>query len=189
MREGVFRLSPKLPRGIASRAPDFDGAPIQVIVRPKLTAHRGRLLSGSHKGTPVHAGSFLRDRRIVLEYDLLRMPHRLDRIFLHEVFHFVWWRLGNRLRRSYEELLASEIRRGAKGELGWSAELCKLNVSRRDAATRSIAWRAYACESFCDTAAWHFGTVRRYAEMTLPEFFRRGRSGWMGETLPSKLRV
>lgn len=189
MTQGVFRLGSQLTRRLVCRTPDLDGAPIHVVLRPKLTAHRGRLLSGSPKGTPVHAGSFLRDRRIVLEHELLRMPHRLNRIFLHEVFHFVWWRLGNTLRRSYEDLLVSEIRRGAKGELGWSAESCKLDVSRGDIAIRSKAWRVYACESFCDTAAWHFGTARRYAEVTLPAFFREGRGVWMGERLPAKLRV
>ena len=150
----IFVFSSELPRRIVPRMPRLDGRRIRVFVRPALTAHRGRLLSGDPRGVAVHAGSFLKARRIILERELLENPNRLARIFLHEVFHFVWWRLGNRVRRSYEDMLASEIRQGAKGELGWSAESTKIALSAEDRVTRSPRWRTYACESFCDTAAY-----------------------------------
>jgi hypothetical protein len=126
----------------------------------------------------VHAGTFLRRREVVLDAALLRSPRELARILVHEIFHFVWVRLGNRTRRSYEDLLREEIRRGAKGELGWSAERRKRVLRRRDMEGRTRCWREYACESFCDTAAWLFGGARRHAEFTLPPGFRRRRRAW-----------
>ena len=185
----IFVFSSELPRQMLPPLPPLDGRRIRVFMRPALTAHRGRLLSGDPRGVAVHAGSFLKARRIILEKELLRNRNRLARIFLHEVFHFVWWRLGNRVRRSYEDMLASEIRRGAKGELGWSAESTKVVLSAEDRVTRSARWRTYACESFCDTAAYCFGTTRRYAEATLPTFYRRTRRDWLKNSLPAILSV
>ena len=127
----------------------------------------------------VHAASFLRRREIVLEAQLLSTPGRLSRIFVHEVFHFAWLRLGNEKRHSYEALLQSEIERGAHGELGWSAESAKQNLTASDRTNRSRKWRHYVCESFCDTAGWAFGGRRRYAEMTLAGQFRKGRMRWL----------
>ncbi len=158
--------------------PELSGDRINVSFQPSLTAHRGKLLSGSPQGTAVHAASFLRSREIILEEQLLRTPGRLARIFVHEVFHFAWLRLGNEKRRSYESLLRSEMERGARGELGWSAESLKQSLTNSDRATRSRKWRHYACESFCDTAGWAFGSRRRYAEMTLARPFRKGRQRW-----------
>jgi hypothetical protein len=183
----AFRFSPDFPALPLDALPDFKGRPIEVLLRGGLTAHRGRLLSASPLGTPVHAGSFLRERRIVLDAQLVHTPHRLMRIFVHEVFHFVWTRLGNPVRRSYEELIAAEIRRGATGELGWSAETRRLDLRPGDMSTRSRAWRLYTCESFCDTAAWRFGTTQRYAEVTLPPFYRRARREWIDKSLPTTL--
>ena len=57
---------------------------------------------------PVHGGSFLRERRIALDCTRAEFP----RIFVHEVAHFIWLRLGNRARRSYEDVLRAESRRG-----------------------------------------------------------------------------
>ncbi len=121
----------------------------------------------------------MRRREIILEAQLLRTPGRLARIFLHEVFHFAWVRLGNEKRRAYETLLQSEIKRGARGELGWSAESVKLNLMAADWATRSRKWRHYVCESFCDTAGWAFSGSSRYAEMTLAAQFRKARMRWL----------
>ena len=92
--------------------------PLRVRFLASPRAYRGRLKSGSGPGTPVHAGTFLRKREIVLDTALLASPGELLRILTHEMYHFVWLRLGNPARASYERLLAAEIRRGARGELG-----------------------------------------------------------------------
>jgi hypothetical protein len=130
----------------------------------------------SHRG-PIHAGAFLRERRIVFETSLARDPAEFARIFVHELFHFVWLRLGNPLRRAYEDLLAREIHARAHGELGWSAEWRKEKLSATDLQRRTRRWREYACESFCDTAAWIFAGVD-HGEFTLLERFRRQRREW-----------
>src|SRR5438477_4297266 len=104
-------------------SPQVCGLPIEITFLPSLRAHRGKLLSGkAGRGTEVHAGSFLRQRRIVLDAALRSRPGELRRILTHELFHFVWLRLGNPRRRSYEELVARELTGRVKGELGWSAE-------------------------------------------------------------------
>jgi hypothetical protein len=163
--------------------PPLKGSRIKVCFKPALTAHAGKLLSGSEKGTAVHAASFLRTREIVLEDRLLKTPKRLCRIFAHEVFHFVWLRIGNQKRRSYELLLQAEVRRGARGELGWSAESLKQDLTPYDCVARTSKWRQYACESFCDTAGWAFGSNRKYAEMTLAKSFRNLRLRWLAEQM------
>jgi hypothetical protein len=135
--------------------PLFTGSPIQVSCLPQLTAHRGRLLSQlPHAGTAVHAGSFIRQRRIVLESELLNHPGRLRFVLLHELFHFAWLRLGNPTRSAFCALLLRESEAGARGELGESAEAAKLRLRPEDAEMRSVRWRQYVCESFCDSAAW-----------------------------------
>jgi hypothetical protein len=126
----------------------------------------------------------------VLEDRLLKTPKRLGRIFAHEVFHFVWLRIGNQKRLSYEMVLQSEMRRRAHGELGWSAESIKQTLTESDWSTRSSKWRQYACESFCDTAGWAFGSEGRYAEMTLAKGFRKIRLRWLAEQmLPQPLPI
>ena len=96
----------------------------------------------------VHAGTFLRRREIVLDAGLLACPGELARILIHELYHFVWLRLDNHTRRSYEDLVAEEIRKSARGELGWSAEWRKWDLRRADPAGRTRRWREYCCESF-----------------------------------------
>jgi hypothetical protein len=184
--EQLFRFKGLKPNVPFRRLPPLSGQRIHVSFRPRLTAHRGKLLSRSPKGDAVYAGSFLRKRRIVLDDDMLRTPRILDRIFVHEVFHFVWMRLGTRLRASFEELVASELERAARGELGWSAESLKLKVTAADRAERSRLWRDYVCESFCDTAGWLFGTKRHYSEMTLARRFRDARRRWFRENLSTR---
>lgn len=161
--------------------PELSGDRVRVSFRQSLTTYRGQLLSGSDRGTAVHAASFLRRREIILDEQLLRTPGRLARIFVHEVFHFAWLHLGNEKRHSYEALLQSEMERGARGELGWSAESLKQDLTYSDRAVRSQKWRDYACESFCDTAGWAFGGRPHYAEMTLAGQFRRSRMRWFTE--------
>lgn len=144
----------------------------------ELRAWRSRLLPGGARGEEVYAGSFLRKREIVLATELLGRPKELARIFLHELFHFVWLRGGNSLRRSYEAVLEHEFRRHARGELGWSAERRKQALAEEDRAGRTRRWREYACESFCDSAACLLGPARVHQEFTLAPRFRRARRYW-----------
>jgi len=148
-----------------------------------LRASRGRLLSGAARGLEVHAGSFLGRREIVLDSALLERPGELRRILWHELFHFVWWRAGNPLRRAWEAALAAEIRGRARGELGWSAGNRKERLAPADCARRTRAWREYACESFCDTAAWLLCGRRAHGEFTLARRFRQARRSWFERLL------
>jgi hypothetical protein len=123
---------------------------------------------------PSHAGTLLRERRIVFDCVKAEFP----RIFVHEVFHFVWLRAGNAIRIAFEQLLAAEIERGARGELGWSAELRKDKLTAADRRGRTRRWREYCCESFCDTAAWLYSGVERHEEFTLAKPCRKLRGQW-----------
>lgn len=149
------------------------------MYQPQLTAFRGELLSRSSQGDAVYAGSFLRKRKIVLEEQMLRTPRVLERIFVHEVFHFVWSRLRRDVREQYERLICAELSAGVPGELGWSAESMKMRLTKTDRHKRTRLWRDYLCESFCDTAGWLFGSANRYSEMTLGREFRDERRQWM----------
>jgi len=137
------------------------------------------LYSGKDYGQPVHAATFIRKRRIILDQELERRPRELDRIVVHELFHFVWVRMSNGARRSYETLVRREWKDHARGELGWSAESRKLAL-RRNARSmnRRNRWREYVCESFCDTAASLFSGVRRHPEFTLSARCRKRRASW-----------
>jgi hypothetical protein len=126
----------------------------------------------------LHAGSFLRERRISFHPALRNEPFEFARIFVHEIFHFVWLRFGNQRRWSYESLVRAELRDGVAGELGWSSERRKDALKPRDARRRTRAWRLYVCESFCDTAAWLYSGVRTHAEFTLPRPARFRRRRW-----------
>ena len=117
---------------------------------------------------------------------MIHTPRVLERIFIHEIFHFVWSRLGRPVRESYEELIDSEFARCIKGELGWSAESMKQNLSPEDRMLRNRRWRDYLCESFCDTAGWYFGSAKRYSEMTLSRDERAERRRWVREHLVDK---
>jgi hypothetical protein len=138
-------------------------------VQPALTAHRGKLLSKQpERGTPVYAATFVRKRHIVLETELLSRPRMLRLIVVHEIFHFVWVRLGNELRREFADLLARESRRRARGALGESSSARKSSCLSSD----------YVCESFCDTAAWLYSGVKRDPAFTLAKRWRRLRLAW-----------
>ncbi len=146
---------------------------VKVRFRAKLTAHRGKLLSRRGLGTRVHAGAFLRRKLIILDRDLKSDPGELRRILVHELAHFLWWRLGNPSRHSYERILNGEMELGIEGELGWSAEWRKRDLTRRDREGRTRRWREYCCESFCDTAAWLYSGSGKHREFTLPARFRK----------------
>ena len=142
----------RLNRNPAVRVPTLRGTPIRVVLEAQLTASRGRLLSGSPQfGHPVHAASFIRQRKIVIETQLLGQPELFRFILLHEIFHFVWARLGNGKRAAWTRIIEREREVEAKGELGESASIKK--SLRPQPGTR--LWRDYVCESFCDSAA-HF---------------------------------
>ncbi|MCU1275686.1 MAG: hypothetical protein JWO48_3117 [Bryobacterales bacterium] len=148
----------------------------RVAGRPVRIEFQRTVLDGS--GAPAHAATYLRKRRMVIEQPLMADPDEFARIFVHELFHFVWLRLGNAKRRSYEELLAKELRRGTRGELGWSAQWRKRKLNPRHARERTRRWREYCCESFCDTAAWLYAGVPRHSEFTLATDARAGRRRW-----------
>ena len=143
---------------------------------PDLTQLGGRLHSGGTAGVPVHAGSFLRERRIVLESALLSRVSELRRIMIHELFHFVWMRLGNVARHQWEALLSAELAAKGRGELGWSAEFRKDELKPKDRRLRTIRWREYACESFCDSAAWLYAGIANHEEYTLARRWREPRA-------------
>ncbi len=150
-----------LPPGLLSNS-------IRVSVRPHLKAHRGRLLSGIHQpGKPVYAASFIRRRQIVLETQLFARPRKLKLILIHEIFHFVWARLGNNRRRDFSSLIAAELAAGARGELGESSLTAKHGELKN-----------YICESFCDTAAWLYSGIKTSAEFTLASRWQTKRRKW-----------
>lgn len=154
---------------IARRLPELRGDPVRLERAPGLRDRRG----------PVHAASFLRERRIAFDCAAAEFP----RIFVHELFHFVWARAGNPLRWSYEDVLRAEVRKRARGELGWSAEWRKAALESRDVRRRTRRWREYCCESFCDTAAWIYSGVASHGEFTLYERHRVPRRRWFRNVL------
>jgi hypothetical protein len=148
----------------------------------RLPYYKGRLDivagHGLHR-QGIHAASFVPRRRIVVDRRLLARRRELRRILYHEIFHFVWTRLGNPLRRAYAGLLRREWREGARGELGWSSEMAKRAVTAGDLRGGSRRWRDYCCESFCDSAAWFcLGGRPDHEEWTLKPRFRERRRRW-----------
>jgi len=156
---------------LLKRMPPMTGQPVQIEIRPAL-----RDLHGA-----VHAGAFLRERRIAFDAGLADDRREFARIFVHEVFHFAWVRLGNARRWSYEALLVEELQRRGRGELGWSAEWRRRALEPDDARRRTRRWREYVCESFCDTAAWMYSGVRAHREYTLARRFRDRRRRWFAQ--------
>jgi hypothetical protein len=146
--------------------PALQGDPIRVHSSRGLRDRRG----------PVHAGCFLRERRIAFDCTRAEFP----RIFVHEVAHFIWVRLGNSKRHSYGNLLRSER---TPGELGWSAEWRKNALAASDIEDSTRRWREYCCESFCDTAACLYSGLKRHPEFTLAGNLRRKRAEWFEHTL------
>ena len=149
---------------VLRRLPPLQGTPIRIHEAPGLRDRRGE----------VHAGSFLREKRIAFNCTRAEFP----RIFVHELAHFVWLRLGNPLRLDYEGLLRTEFQVRASGELGWSAEWRKAALTPAIRRARSRVWREYCCESFCDTAAWLWSGCRKHSEFTLCAGHRRHRALW-----------
>ena len=159
---------------------------MRIHFEPQLRATRGKLVSGGQTGAAVHAGAFLRERRIVLDADLLVNAPELVRILTHELFHFVWRKLDNATRRAWDELVRQQM--DLPGELGWSAEWRKQALSKADPLERTRRWREYLCESFCDSAAWYYSGNQRHREFTLPAKYRRLRRRWF-EKLTEERRL
>ncbi len=170
----------RLISSVAARLPFLEGAFISVTLQPDLTAHRGQLLSGQTCGIAVHAATFIRQRRIVLETALLRKPLLLRLILQHEVFHFVWVRLNKTLRSEFAALLETECQSHARGELGESAAVHKCGPTE-------TLWRNYVCESFCDTAACLYAGAPPNLEYRLAHRWRKKRHNWI-ESLFSQPR-
>ena len=162
-------------RQLLVRLPPLAGAPIAVELSPGLRDHRGA----------VHGAAFLRERRIALDCT----PDEFPRIFVHELFHFIWLRAGNATRRSFEALVHAERLAAAPGELGWSAEWRKLALTPADARKRTRRWREYCCESFCDTAAWLYADLPRHPEFTLAALFRLRRRSWFATFVKRGLSI
>lgn len=181
-RTGLRPLTPAERRQVnelLERLPYFRPM-VRILVGDGLGERGRKLLVGvAGEDARMHAASFVPRRHIVIDEDLLRRRRELARILYHEVFHFVWARLGNPLRQSYEELLKREWAEGARGELGWSAEQSKLNLSSGCVRRRTPRWADYVCESFCDSAAWFCLRGRHsHPEWTLKPRFRERRRRW-----------
>lgn len=131
------------------------------------------------------AGVSIPGRLILLDAAVLAQRGEFERILTHELFHFVWVRLGNQQRIDWEQILAREVRTRVAGELGWSAEWRKQTLKLADVRLRTPRWRRYACESFCDTAAWMFAGLRAHDEFTLCAAPRLPRRQWFTEQFSS----
>jgi hypothetical protein len=162
-------------RMVLRRLPPISGAPVRVQGAHGL----GGVPSGPRGA--VNAGTFVRERRMAFDCSRKEFP----RIFVHELFHFIWARLGNPARRSYERLVKGEWQAGARGELGWSAEWRKRALAAGDVQCRGRRWREYCCESFCDTAAWLYSGARRHDEFTLTGGWRSRRRAWFAQRIDS----
>lgn len=132
----------------------------------------------------VHARTNLRQRTIELDQALLADAPEFVRITVHEIFHFVWRRLDNATRLSWQQMLEGEVRQRVPGELGWSAEWRKAKIIKDGGPARR--WRDYACESFCDTAAWYFSPRRTHPEFTLGRGARSIRKRWFDHLLATR---
>jgi hypothetical protein len=155
--------------------PTLEGAPIRVTVRTSLGHHL--------------AAASIPKRFILLDREVLAVPGDFERVLVHELFHFVWVRLSNAARREWEVLLETELANGVDGELGWSAACRKQKLTRRDARIRTVAWRHYCCESFCDSAARAFAGLTRHDEFTLPSPQVRRRLRWLQNLATNGLRL
>jgi hypothetical protein len=119
---------------------------------------------------------------LAFDAELAADPKEFARIFVHEIFHFVWLRLGNPRRWSYEALLREEMRAGPAAN--WAGPRSGANAPSHPAMRerRTRRWREYVCESFCDTAAWMFSGVPAHREYTLAHRFRERRRQWFQES-------
>ena len=88
------------------------------------------------------------------------------------------------------DLLDEEFRRGARGELGWSAEWRKLELDAgRHLRPRTRRWREYCCESFCDTAAWLYSGIGRAIRSLRLRRLPQRRRAWFANELENRTFV
>jgi hypothetical protein len=161
---------------------------VKLEFRAGLRAQQGKLVRTG--GTEVHAASFLTQGRIVLDEALLSSLPEFIRILSHELAHFAWRRMAARDRNTWYELVAKEWRAKTRGELGWSAEWRKEELTARDVREQTRRFRDYACEAFCDTAAWLHAAPAPHPEFTLAHAARRARRKWFQDLLSrSRLRI
>ena len=109
-------------QAVLRRMPLMEGLPVRIHWIQGLLDRHG----------PVHAGSFLRERRIAFDCTRTELP----RIFVHEVAHFIWLRLGNPARLRYEDVVRAEIAARAQGRTGVErgvAKGCARRARRRRA--------------------------------------------------------
>ncbi len=165
MTNSTWEPRSSAPWLLSDRLPLFEGAPIVFAFAADLAV----------RGVKMDAAANLRERRVVIERRL--RGKELRRVTVHELFHFVWWRLGNPARHSWEALLATEC---SRGEAGWSAEWRKDALSHADRRNRTRRWREYVCEAFCDSAAAIFASSR---QSTLAPRFVARRKAWFVATL------
>jgi hypothetical protein len=112
-----------------------------------LRAHRGKLEFGPGPGDEVFAASFLTRREIVFDESLLHHAPEFLNIFAHEIYHFVWRKLANEDRISWDALLQMEKR---PLHCGLSSRVA---FERHRERPSSKKWKHYLCEAFCDSAA------------------------------------
>jgi len=176
--DGFVARLPRLKLAVAER---LGSAQAHVFINE--APQDGNRLLGNH----LHAVSYISQRYVVFQRDLFRQRVELGRILYHELCHFLWPRLGNPRRRSYQAALREEFRHGTRGELGYSSQWRKDelrangDVSRRGAGRRAL-WRDYVCESFCDTGSFVLlGSERRakHSEYTLSLAARQRRHRWV----------
>lgn len=168
MTNSIWEPRSSAPWLLSSRLPPLQGTPIDFTFAPELTV----------RGVKMDAAAFLRERRVILEQRL--QGRELQRVTVHELFHFVWWRLGNPARHSWEALLMAER---SRGEAGWSAEWRKGALSDADRRNRTWRWREYVCEAFCDSAAAIFANP---TQNTLAPRFLSRRQAWFVATLDGR---
>lgn len=184
----LFRISDskaaRMLEPVIHRLPEMEGGRLAIDLRPELSAWRGKLLSRDARGKAIHGASDIRKRRIILDSQLLSERRELQRIFVHEVYHFAWVRIGNQARWYFEKLLQQQF--AASGELGWSAEMAKLALQPADRRQRTRRWRDYVCESFCDTAAFYYSSGSRHPEWTLARRHREERRRWFQEYIEGR---
>lgn len=106
----------------------------------------------------MFAASFLARREIVFSLELLDDAPALVEIFAHEIYHFVWRRLGNVERASWAELLANESK---PKHAGLSSRLRFESFAGRGTDRQ---WKDYLCEAFCDTAASMTGGAAKISQ-------------------------
>jgi hypothetical protein len=155
--------------------PELDGDPIDI-------RYEKGLLDAA--GNPAQAETSIRHRVIVLDQELKSAGPERARVVVHELFHFVWVRLGNPARHEWEALMRAEFAGGAKGEAGWSSEWRKRELRPEDLEVRNRYWREYCCESFCDTASLIFTGLDD--ETTLKSRWLRKRQAWFAGNIESR---